>query len=268
MGRVLGCIGCGVMGSALLKGFAAKLDEEEWHLVGYNRSTEKVAALKDLGVEGMPDIPALVNEADIVILAVKPGQLPEVLKLARPQLGPQKTVISIAAGVSLATLRNLAGNKCALGRCMPTTTAIVGRGVFAFCFDNANFTRLHQLELMELFDLLGYCVELPEKKFTEFSAYIGAGPAYIFAVMQGLMQAGLTLGFPQELSRRMLTELFAGAAEMAARQSKNFMQLRDDVCSPGGLTIAGVNVLDRAGLSGLLVDAVLAANKRGKEMEA
>lgn len=268
MPRVMGCIGCGNMGSAILKGFAARLDENEWSLAGYNRTPEKMLALKEQGIESMPGIAELVSLADVIILAVKPGQVSEVLKQARHLLTQQKAVISVAAGVRLATLRSLAGSKCAIARCMPTTTALVGKGVFAFCFDDANFTRLRQLELLELFDQVGYCVELSENRFTDFSALIGAGPAYVFAMLQGLAQAGLTLGFPQELSRKMLTELFAGSAELASRQPKNFMQLRDDVCSPGGLTIAGVNVLDRAGLSGILVEAVLAAAKRGKEMES
>lgn len=268
MTRVIGCIGCGNMGAAILKGFAARLDENEWHLCGYNRSPEKMLALKEQGIDAMPGIPDLVSHADIIIAAVKPAQAAEVLKIAKPLLTGQKTLISVMAGIQMGTLRSLAGNKCALARCMPTTTALVGSGVFAFCFDDANFTRLRQLELLELFDNIGYCVELAESRFTDFSALIGAGPAYVFAVMQGLLQAGLTLGFPQEQSRKMLTELFAGSAELASRQAKNFMQLRDDVCSPGGLTIAGINVLDRAGLSGLFVDAVLAAAKRGREMEA
>lgn len=268
MARVLGCIGCGNMGGALLKGFAARLSDEEWRLACYNRSPEKMAALKERGMEPAASALDLAVLADIIIVAVKPGQVAEVLKEIRPQLTGQKILISIAAGIGLATLRQQAGPKCALGRCMPTTTALVGRGVFAFCFDDANFTRLRQLELLELFDLLGYCVELPESRFTDFSALIGAGPAYVFAVMHGLQQAGLTIGFPQELSRQMLVELFAGVAELAARQPRDFMQMRNDVCSPGGLTIAGVNVLDRAGLSGLLVDAVMAAVQRGREMES
>lgn len=268
MPKVIGCIGCGSMGSALLKGFAARLDENEWHLCGYNRSPEKLLALKEKGIEAMTDIAELVQASDIILLAVKPGQALEALKQAKPFLGAQKILLSIVAGVQLATLRSAAGNKCGIGRVMPTTTALVGRGVFAFCFDDASLTRLRQLELMELFDTLGYCVELPESRFTDFTALIGAGPAYVFTVMQGLAQAGLTLGFTLEQSRKMLTELFAGAAELAERQPKNFMQLRDEVCSPGGITIAGVNVLDRAGLSGLLVDAVLAASRRGREMES
>lgn len=268
MATVIGCIGCGNMGSALLKGFAVCLDESEWSLCGYNPSPEKMLALREQGVNALPDISGLVAASDIIILAVKPDMVTEALKQARSGLGPQKTLISVAAGVKLATLRSLAGNKCAIARCMPTTTAVVGRGVFAFCFDDNNFMRLKQLELLELFDRIGYCVELPESKFTQFTALIGAGPAYIFEFMQGLAQAALTLGFTQEQSRLMLVELFAGAAELALRQRKGFMQLRDEVCSPAGITIAGINVLDRAGLIGLIVDAALAAEQRGRQMES
>lgn len=256
------------MGSALLKGFAVCLDESEWSLCGYNPTPEKMLALREQGINAMADIPALVAASDIIILAVKPDMVAEALKQARPGLGEHKTMISVAAGIGLPTLRAQAGNKCAIARCMPTTTAVVGHGVFAFCFDDDNFSRLKQLELLELFDKIGYCVELPESKFTQFSALIGAGPAYIFEFMQGLAQAGLTLGFGLEQSRLMLVELFAGASELASRQRKSFMQLRDEVCSPAGLTIAGINVLDRAGLIGLIVDAALAAAERGRQMES
>ncbi len=86
--------------------------------------------------------------------------------------------------------------------------------------------------------------------------------------MQGLVQAGVTLGFQHQEARRMVAALFAGSARMAELNPAPLMQLRDEVCSPGGLTIAGVNQLDRAGLPGLLVDAVLAADARGREMES
>ena len=100
------------------------------------------------------------------------------------------------------------------------------------------------------------------------SALIGAGPAYVFEMMQGLVQAGVTLGFQHKEARRMVAALFVGSARMAEQSPAPLMQLRDEVCSPGGLTIAGVNHLDRVGLLGQLVDAVLAADARGREMES
>ncbi|MDE5878896.1 MAG: pyrroline-5-carboxylate reductase, partial [Desulfovibrio sp.] len=154
----------------------------------------------------------------------------------------------------------------AVARCMPTTTALVGKGVFAFCFRaDAEEWRA---PVLELFRHLGQCLELPEGRFTDFSALIGAGPAYVFVMMQALVQAGVTLGFRHAEARDMVNALFAGCAALAEAETAPLIQLRDDVCSPGGLTIAGVNVLDRAGLTGLIVEAVLAAQKRGREMES
>ena len=111
-------------------------------------------------------------------------------------------------------------------------------------------------------------VELTEEQFTPFSALIGAGPAYVFDLMEGLVMAGVTLGFSHAQSRSMVTELFAGCAKMAAENpAEHLMAMRDNVCSPAGLTIAGVNAMNEEGLSAKLGRAVLKANERGREME-
>ncbi len=260
-------IGCGRMGGAILFGLAAR-KLPGLTLCGYNRSPEKMEPLAPLGVEVIPGIPELAAKADILILAVKPYQVAEALAAARGHLRPGTLVLSVAAGVSLARIADAVDGAVAVARCMPTTTALVGKGIFAFCFAPGPHVDEWRTPLLELFGQLGFCLELPEEKFTDFSALIGAGPAYVFAMMQGLVQAGVTLGFPHAESRRMVGELFAGCAALADAGATPLMQLRDDVCSPGGLTIAGVNVLDRAGLSGLLVDAVLAARERGRQMES
>lgn len=263
MASILGCIGLGCMGSALMGGFAGKL--ANWKLAGYDRNDHKMKAIP--GLEPAQGIAALAAASDILLLAVKPGQMPEVVEELRPALRPETMVISIAAGVGLAQLRMLLGKDCPLARCMPNTTARVGHGIFAFCFDEAGFPGPMRQKVLDMFGLLGVNVILREDRFGDFSAFMGAGPAYVFAVMQGLAQAGLTLGFPLAQSYPMLAELFAGCAELSRQQEKNFIALRDEVCSPGGLTIAGVNSLDRAGISGIMVDAVLAAAQRSREME-
>lgn len=260
----IGCIGCGRMGGALLSGLATL--GFPLTLYGYNRSPEKLEPLKPLGVEVMPGIAATAEHSDLLLLAVKPYQIDEVLAAARGHLKAGTLVLSVAAGIGLARLAADVDAGVAVGRCMPTTTALAGKGIFAFCFGaDAGEWRA---PVLELFGRMGLCLELPEGKFTDFSALIGAGPAYVFAMMQGLVQAGVTLGFSHTEARRMVSALFDGCAALADANGAPLMQLRDDVCSPGGLTIAGVNVLDRAGFSGLLVDAVLAARERAREMES
>ncbi|MDY0259921.1 MAG: pyrroline-5-carboxylate reductase [Desulfovibrio sp.] len=268
----IGCVGCGNMGGAILAGLARSAGHTQgqtdaYALCGYNRTTSRMRPLEEAGVQVMTSPLAVAENADIIILAVKPYQIREVVGQLRPALDANKVLVSVAAGITSNSLAQWAENACPVVRCMPNTPALVGMGVFALCLEDPKLSQSHKQNLLQVFGTLGQCVELAEEKFTAFSALIGAGPAYVFAMMQGLVQAGVTLGFTHAQSRQMVTALFAGSARMAEQDASPLGQLRDNVCSPGGLTIAGVNVLDRAGLTGLLVDAVLAADARGAEME-
>ena len=268
----IGCVGCGNMGGAILAGLArsgghSQGQTDAYALCGYNRTASRMRPLEEAGVQVMTSPLAVAENADIIILAVKPYQMREVVGQLRPALDANKVLVSVAAGITSNSLAQWAENACPVVRCMPNTPALVGMGVFALCLEDPKLSQNCKQSLLQVFGTLGQCVELAEEKFTAFSALIGAGPAYVFAMMQGLVQAGVTLGFTHTQSRQMVTALFAGSARMAEQDASPLGQLRDNVCSPGGLTIAGVNVLDRAGLTGLLVDAVLAADARGAEME-
>lgn len=265
--KTIGIIGCGNMGAAILDGFASRLDKKNWRLAACNRSPQKLEKFQAQDIETTGDIAKIAANGDILAFAVKPYQMDDALKAAHAALRKDSIVISIAAGYSLARMRAMLGERGILCRAMPTTTAMAGRGIFAFCFEDAAREDIRQ-EIMDLFGLLGYCLSIPESKFTDFSALVGAGPAYVFSMMGALAQAGVTLGFGHEQSRKLMIELFAGCSALGAASSRHFAQLRDDVCSPAGLTISGVNHLDRAGLTGILVDAVLAARARGVEMES
>lgn len=268
MRKIIGCIGCGNMGSAIMGGFARLLPKDSYHLCAYSRTQEKMKPLQALGVEIMPGIAETAASSDLLIFAVKPYQMPEVLQETQPKMTAEKTALSIAASFSLSRMRMLLGDECFILRCMPTTTALVGKGVFAFCADPAVILPDTKADIMKLFSTLGMCIELPESGFTAFSAFIGAGPAYIFEMMRALAQAGMTLGFNRAQSEKMLAQLLYGCAGLASQEKKSFMDLRDGVCSPGGLTIAGINTLDKGGFTGLVVDAVEKAAARGREMES
>lgn len=268
MTKTIGCLGCGNMGSALLAGFVHTLDKNGWRLTGFDPDAAKCQRLAALGVEIAKNAEQVAHDSDIILLAVKPAILPAVISDIAGQTGEGKAVISIAAGIGLASLRNQLGPKCQIARCMPTTTARAGHGIFAICFDPLSQSEAFQDEILNLFGKIGICLKLAENRFPDFSALIGAGPAYVFQMMLGLDLAALNLGFSQKQGRELLVELFAGCAALAAQEKdKNFAQLRDDVCSPAGLTLAGINVLERAGINGLLTDAALAAKNRAKEME-
>ncbi len=265
MALTIGCVGCGNMGGAIMAGLART---GGYSLCGYNRTAARMRPLEELGVSVLQSPLAVAQAADVLVLGVKPYQAAEVLKQMRPGLTADKTVVSVAAGVSRQRLSQAVEGRCPVVRCMPNTPALVGKGVFALCFEDPDLPAARKADVLALFNALGVCVELPENKFTAFSALIGAGPAYVFAMMQGLVQAGVTLGFQHRESRDMVAALFGGCATMVEQSTSPLLQLRDDVSSPGGLTIAGVTVLDREGLIGRLVDSVLAAKARGKAMES
>lgn len=260
----VGCIGCGNMGGALLSGWART---GRYELFGSTRTMARMAPLVELGVQAREDANDLAAQCDYIVLAVKPYQIEAVIAGLDQEKLKGKILISIAAGISLETLKKACGNVCPVVRCMPNTPAMVGEGVFALCYDPAIPCAV-KADLNAMFGDLGVALEISEKQFTAFSALIGAGPAYVFDLMEGMVMAGVTLGFQHKESRRMVEALFRGCARMAQEETgTHLMALRDNVCSPAGLTIAGVNRMAADGLSGKLAEAVFAADRRGREME-
>lgn len=267
MAKAIGCIGCGNMGKALMEGLAKALTDSETTFFCFDHSDKKTAALQASGISALNNGKAVAEKADIIILAVKPGNLGEVLAEIAEAMTSDKMVVSLAAGYGLARLRNHLGQKPGICRIMPTTTAKVGKGVFAVCFDPLTSNPQQKKDILDIFSELGLCTELTESHFSAYAALIGAAPAYIFEMLAAMQQAGTTLGFSADQSRKMLLEICCGCAELAAQNTSSFMDLRDMVCSPAGLTIAGINSMDRNGFIGIVVDAVELAHKRAREME-
>ncbi len=267
-GLTIASVGCGNMGFAIMGGLAKSCS---CTLLAYDPNSATHQPLKDVGIRLCDDVSSMVRMSDIIIVAVKPHQVPKVLADVAPSLTADKLVLSIAAGVGMSTLRNSIDHVCPVVLCMPNTPALVGAGVFALCFEDTALRAEQKSIVLELFQGLGLCFELPEKQFTAFAALIGAGPAYVFHFMNALVQAGVTLGFSRVEARAMVDALVAGSATMSEHMFEQagspLIHLRDQVCSPAGLTIAGVNHMERKAVSGHVVDAVLEAYKRGQEME-
>ncbi|MBO4369124.1 MAG: pyrroline-5-carboxylate reductase [Desulfovibrio sp.] len=261
----IGVIGCGNMGGALLKGLAS-LNQADLDLSVYTRTPSKVDALQLPSVRCMESANALAKNVDCLFLCVKPYQVAGVIEAIRSELQADTLLLSIAAGLSIDTIESYVGHPQAVVRCMPDTPALVGHGVFALAYSKEVAPSVKN-RIHTLFSALGLAFELPEERFAAFSALIGAGPAYVFQLMQAFVQAGVTLGFGHKEARTMVEALFIGSAVMAKESEKHLINLRDDVCSPKGLTIDGVNELERRGVPGAVIDAVLCANARGLAME-
>ena len=252
------------MGGAILAGIAERASHT---LYGYDVDRERMRPLIAKGVRAVADMISLVRGATMVMIALKPHLVEPVLREIKPHLKPETLLLSVAAGISINRLQKAVDGACPVVRVMPNTPALVGAGVFALCLDDPALKPEQKKAVMGLFGSIGTAVELPDEKFNAFTALIGAGPAYVFYMMQSLTQAAVTLGFTKTEAARLVNALFTGSAKLAQGSESGHAELQDMVCSPGGVTICGINYMDRRGMRGHIVDAVLAAYMRGLDLE-
>jgi pyrroline-5-carboxylate reductase len=225
-----------------------------------------LAGLKDKrGIIAVPDNRSLAEKSPIIVVAVKPHQVRGALSEIREQLKDQ-LVISIAAGVTLATLGELVPDTCSLVRVIPNLPALVGKGVTLLAaprdtdkedLDNAR----------KIFQAVGDVVDLPESLFNEGTAVSGSGPAYFFLVMEAMIRGAVRLGLTWDQARRLVVRTCEGAAATAlARPGQNLADLRDQVTSPGGTTAEGLLALEEGALTALFHAALKAASDKGREL--
>jgi len=265
---ILGIIGCGNMGGAIARGILRDAElPASWEVLGCDQEKERAEALSSCGLDVQPTPLALAAKADYILLAVKPYQVASLLASVTAGLDKDKTILSIAAAVPLSALMNMLGGRCPAVQIMPNTPAMAGAGVFALCLDDPLLPSDRKARIQALFSRLGTVFPLPENKMNAFSAVAGCGPAYVFQMMDAVMEAAVTLGFARQDAARMVTALFRGSACLAEVSGEHPAVLHSRVTSPRGMTIAGTNHLARTAVRGHIIDAVLAAYQRGKEME-
>lgn len=249
----LGCIGCGNMGGALLQGLAQRFDSQCLRLLGYDHTPSKV---EGAGAEICTSIEDLVQQSDILLLGIKPAQVESMLKGLQAQLRPQQVVLSVAAGISNQALAQAVNHICPVVRIMPNLPAIVGKGLFALCLEDPSLSAAQRNLIVDIFQALGEVMELPEKHFAAFTALAGCGPAYQMLFMEGMVNAGIALGLSAAQARQAVLCTCEGSANMALKSQDSLETLRQQVCSPGGITIRAINHMERHAVRGLITEAV------------
>ncbi len=258
----VGIIGAGNMGSAILKGIA-----HDYEVYVYDIDEAKINSLtKVCTFKVCSSEEEVIDSCSYIILAVKPGKIKEVVNRISSGLNGTKCLISIAAGVGLNDIKRWSKKSCPVVRIMPNTPAIVKKGVFAVCFDDNMVTQEHKSNIMKMFGLLGKVYEIGEKGFDAFTALVGCGPAYFYYFLEALIEAGITVGFPKDISKDFIFDLVEGSLKLARETSLPISELRHMITSPGGATIYALNHLDRKSTKANMVDAVLAAFTRCKEL--
>ena len=201
--------------------------------------------------------------APIQLLAVKPQQLDAVAAASGPVVG-QPLLISVLAGVSLARLQHLfPGHRCV--RAVPNTPALVGAGLTALAWGEG-IDQGQRDQVRQLFADVGEVLELAEAKLDAFLALTSSGPAFVALVAEAMADGAVAAGLPRDLALRLSHRTLAGTAELLDRRDLHPAQLKDMVTSPGGTTIAGVRALERIGLRSALIEAVVAAAERSREL--
>jgi pyrroline-5-carboxylate reductase len=207
---------------------------------------------------------SVVEQADVIWLAVKPQQMAAVLSELRGQASG-KLVISIAAGVRLAQLAEGLGRGPRLVRVMPNTPCMVGHGASAFCLGPEATSDDGRL-VQQMLAVVGGACQVEEKLMDAVTGLSGSGPAFVYMMIEALSDGGVRAGLPRPVATQLAAQTVRGAAEMVLTTKEHPAVLKDRVASPGGTTIAGIEALEAGGLRAALMAAVAAATQRSKEL--
>ncbi|WP_111719610.1 pyrroline-5-carboxylate reductase [Homoserinimonas sp. OAct 916] len=267
-------LGAGSMGRAILSGLLAPRVTVSGGIRVTNRSVERAAEFDD---ESRVTAYATATDADanrtavagakVVLVAVKPYMVPDLLAEIRDALEPGAIVVSVAAGVTVATFEGLLPAEISVLRSMPNTPAIVGRAVTGLSAGTRS-TPDDMAVVAELFSTVGTVLEVPESQLDALSTISGSGPAYVFFLIEQLTLTAIDKGFTPEQAATMVNTTFLGAAELLAASESTPAELRRQVTSPGGTTAEAVAVLETGQVKELFDTATDAALARARRMAA
>ncbi|MBI3091150.1 MAG: pyrroline-5-carboxylate reductase [Candidatus Tectomicrobia bacterium] len=264
--RILAFLGGGNMGEAMLKGLLNARFAEPQQLLVADINRQRVEYLeRTYGVRGAVNNREAVAEADVIILAVKPQNLPELLQDIREELDETKLVISIAAGVPLRTIEEIVKKELRLIRTMPNTPALVQEAATALA--RGTFASEPDLKLAEqIFASVGKTIVIEENLMDAVTGLSGSGPAYVFLLIEAMADSGVKMGLTRQASLLLSAQTVLGAARLLLETNEHPGRLKDMVCSPGGTAIVGLHTLEQGGLRTTIINAVEAATKRSIEL--
>jgi pyrroline-5-carboxylate reductase len=262
----IGFIGGGNMGEAIIKGLiAASLFEAEQIRVFDVSAPRREHLAATYGIQISPDPGHLARSSHLIVLAVKPQVMPTALSELRPHLSHRPLVISIAAGIPIATLVQGLEPGVRIIRVMPNAPALVLEGASALA-RGPGATDDDMARSLALFQAIGRATEVDEALLDTVTGLSGSGPGYILLVLESLIDAGVLMGLPRQTARELVLQTAIGTARMAQEMERHPAELKDLITSPGGTTIRGLRILEDRGVRGALMSAVEAATQRSAEL--
>ena len=257
-------LGAGVMGETLLSGLVRAGRPVSELLVGEKR-TERAAELEErYGVAVVSNVEAAAR-AETVALVVKPQDMADVLREIAGSLGPGQLVVSLAAGITTAFIESHVPDGVAVVRAMPNTPALVDQGMSAISA-GSHCDEAHLAEAEQLMGSVGRVVRVPEKQQDAVTAISGSGPAYVFFVVESMIEAGVHLGLPRATAHELAVQTLVGSAAMLKETGEHPTVLREQVTSPGGTTAAALRELEVHRVRAAFLAALEAARNRSREL--
>lgn len=260
-----GFIGCGNMGGALARAAAKAVFAEE--ILVSDRDSAKTAAFSAETGVAVGDTAKVAAECTYIFLGVKPQMLADMFAEIKPVLesrGDRFVLVSMAAGVKIARIKELAGADYPVIRIMPNIPASVGEGMILYCTDGVTADETDGF--LQLMSRAGKLCPLDEKLIDAGCAVSGCGPAYAFMFIEALADGGVQCGLPRDKAILLAAQTLLGSAKMVIENGTHPGVLKDAVCSPGGTTIAGVHALETSAFRGAAAEAVLAGYERTLEL--
>lgn len=249
-----GFIGMGNMGFAILMGLLKQYDAKQITFTRRNRDRKEDISART-GVVASEDNRTCAENSRYVVLAVKPQQMDGVIGEIKDAVTEEQIVVSIAPGLSIADLQQKFGKACRVVRAMPNTPALVGEGMTGVCYDEALFTEEEKETIEQLFTSFGKMVKVEERLINAVVCASGSSPAYVYMFIEALADSAVKFGLPRAAAYEMAAQAVLGSAKMVLETGKHPGELKDQVCSPAGTTIAAVAALEEYGLRNAVMKA-------------
>jgi pyrroline-5-carboxylate reductase len=260
-------IGAGNIGAAMIGGILKSGVADREQVIATEASPERaeeIAARFSISVRVRANREA-ASWAEVIILAVKPMTVPEVLQEIREELRPEQILISLAAAVPIGLIEKLVQKRMPIFRAMPNIPVVVDEGATAVATNGAVTPEQRRL-VEEIFRAVGYVVFVEEDMMHAVTALSGSGPAYIYMVIEALIDGGLKMGLSREVATRLTEQTVLGAAKLVRETGLHPAILKDQVITPGGVTISAIHELEKHGLRSMLISAIETATLQSRRL--
>ena len=253
--KKIAIIGGGNLGGAIAHGLLKSKQYQPEHITVTRRKTELLSELTKKGLNVHSDNEMAIKESDIIIIAVKPKMVDNILQLAKPLLTKNKIVISVATGIKLDHMHNILGNEIPIFRAMPNTAIAIRESMT--CLSSTNASSAQVEEVIDIFDHLGKAIKINEELIDAATVLAACGIAYALRFIRAASQGGIEIGFDAATAQTIASQTVRGAAGLLVKGGKHPEWEIDKVTTPGGITIAGINEMEHQGFSSSLIKGIL-----------